>query len=124
MLETPPNKTTQSEETRRWLESGQVPTNVVEGPFKGAALEELTKVVHNLHIAQARRDGGGQSCDRRPSLDQRCIWPHAVGQVRRDCADFSKALRVNVVARIFGYGGKPSETNKLGMCSIAHALSE
>ena len=30
---------TRSEETRRWLESGQVPANVVEGPSRGVALE-------------------------------------------------------------------------------------
>ena len=30
----------------------------------------------------------------------------------------------HVVVRIFGYGGKPSETNKPGMCNIAHALSK
>ena len=41
------------------LESGQAPINVLEGLFGGAALEELTKMVRDLHIAQARRDGGG-----------------------------------------------------------------
>ena len=39
---------TRSEENRRWLESGAVPTNVVEGPPDSAALEELTKMVRDL----------------------------------------------------------------------------
>ena len=54
---------TRLEETRRWLESGLSPTNVVAGPSGGAALEELTKMVRDLQIAQARRGDEGQPCD-------------------------------------------------------------
>ena len=50
---------TRSEETRRWLESGAVPTDVVKGPTGGATLKELTKMMHDLQICQARRDDGG-----------------------------------------------------------------
>ena len=38
------NVPTRSEETRRWLESGRVLANVVNGPSGGAMLEELTKM--------------------------------------------------------------------------------
>ena len=44
----PEENPTRSEDTRRWLESGQVLTNVVEGPSGGATLEELTKMVRDL----------------------------------------------------------------------------
>ena len=47
-----------TEETRRWIESDVVPTDVVKGPSQGTALEELTKMVRDLQIAQARRDSG------------------------------------------------------------------
>ena len=36
------------EETRRWIESGTVPMNVVKGPSGGVALEELTRMVWDL----------------------------------------------------------------------------
>ena len=36
---------TRLDETRRCLESGSVPTNMVEGPSGGVALEEMTKMV-------------------------------------------------------------------------------
>ena len=46
----------QREVTRDWLETCSTPTNVVKGPSGGAALEELTQMVRDLQIAQARRD--------------------------------------------------------------------
>ena len=76
---------------------GQVPNNVVEGPSGGAALEELTKMVRDRHIAQTRRDGRGQSHDRRPPFDQRCMWCDTVGHIRIDCTNFVEVLRSNVV---------------------------
>ena len=39
---------TRSDKTRRRLVSGPVPTIVVEEPFGGSALEELTKMVCDL----------------------------------------------------------------------------
>ena len=74
-----------------------VPTNVVKGPSGGAALEELTKMVRDLQIAQARRGNEGQPRDQRPPANQRCIWCDALGHAWRDCADFGEALRSNVV---------------------------
>ena len=44
---------TQTEETRRWLELGPPPTNVVAGPSGDTGLEELTRMVRDLQIAQA-----------------------------------------------------------------------
>ena len=58
---------TRVKEMRRWLELGQAPANVVAGPSGDAAQEELTKMVHNLQIAQARRGDEGQPRDRRPA---------------------------------------------------------
>ena len=49
------------EETRGWLETGSASSGVVKGPSGGAALEELTQMVRDLQIAQARRDSGEQS---------------------------------------------------------------
>ena len=37
-----------TEETRRWLKSGTVPTDVVKGPSEGVPLDELTKMVRNI----------------------------------------------------------------------------
>ena len=88
---------TRTEEMRRWLESSQAPNNVVARPFEGAALEELTKMVRDLQIAQARRGDGGQPRDRRPPVNQRCVWCDVVGHARRDCADFGGALCNGVV---------------------------
>ena len=85
------------EETRDWLETGPTSTRAVKGPSGGAALEELTQMVCDLQIAQAQRESGGPPHDRRPSGGQRCIWCDAVGHNRRDCVEFSKALRSNVV---------------------------
>ena len=55
--------------------------------------------------------------------DRRCI--HTASFVASDVAVYSAPLvdRAVVVA-IFGYGVKPSETNKPRMCNIAHALSK
>ena len=48
------------EEMPRWIKSGVVSTDVVKGPSRGVALEELTKMVRDIQIAQARREGKGQ----------------------------------------------------------------
>ena len=72
-------------------------TNVVKGPSWEAALEELTKMVRDLQIAQARRDGGEQPHDRMPPTGHVCLWCDAVGHIRKDCGDFAEALRANVV---------------------------
>ena len=86
-----------TEETRRLIESGTVSADVVKGPSRGGALEEFTKMVRDLQIAQVQRDSGGQSRDQRPPFDQRCMWCDMVGHTRRDCVDFTEALRSNVV---------------------------
>ena len=85
------------EETRGWLETGSTSTSVVKGPSGGVALEERTQMVHDLQIAQARRDGGEHSCDRRPPVGHRCLWCDTVDHIRNDCGDFAEALRANVV---------------------------
>ena len=85
------------EDTRVWLETGSALNGVVKGPSGGAALEELTQMVRDLQIAQARRDSSEQHRDRRPPAGQRCMWCDAVGHIRKDCADFAGALRANVV---------------------------
>ena len=59
------------EETRDWLETGSTSTNVVKGLSGGAALEKMTQMIRNLHIAQAWRDGGEQARDRRPPAGHR-----------------------------------------------------
>ena len=69
----------------------------VAGPSGGVALEKLTKMVRDLQIAQTRRGDGGQPCDRRPPVNQRCIWCDVIRHARRDCADFGEALRNDVV---------------------------
>ena len=45
----------QPDETRQWMESGTVLGAVVGGPARGAMLDELTKMVRDLQIIQARR---------------------------------------------------------------------
>ena len=67
------------------------------GKFSDLVTEELTKMVQDLQIAQARIDSVGQSRDRRLQVDQRCMWCDMVGHTRRDCVDFTEALRSNVV---------------------------
>ena len=88
---------TRVEETRRWLELGPPSANIVAGPAGGAGQEELTRMVRDLQIAEARRSDEGQPCDRRPLANQRCVWCDATGHARRECADFGEALRSNVV---------------------------
>ena len=39
---------TRMEETKRWLELGPPPANIVAGPAGGAGLEELTRIVRDL----------------------------------------------------------------------------
>ena len=55
-----------AEVSRRWPEPGQPPANVVAGPAGGVGLEELTRMVRDLQIAQARRNDEGLPRDRRP----------------------------------------------------------
>ena len=88
---------TRGEEARRWSELGPPPANVAARPAGGAGLEELTRMVRDLQIAQARRSDEGPPRDRRPPAGQRCVWCDAIGHARRDCADFGEALRSNVV---------------------------
>ena len=72
-------------------------TDVVKGPSGGAVLEELMQMLCDLWIAQARRDIGEHSWDRRPSAGFWCMWCDAVGHIRRECADFTETLRNKVV---------------------------
>ena len=60
-------------------------------------MEELTRAVKDLQIAQARREGGEQARDRRPPAGNRCMWCDEVGHIRKDCGDFAEALRSRVV---------------------------
>ena len=85
------------EETMDWLETGSTSTSVVKGLSGGAVLEELTQMIRNLHIAQVWRDGGKQARDRRPQARCQCLWCDAVGHIRKDCGDFTEAIRTNVV---------------------------
>ena len=85
------------EETREWLETGSASTSVVRGSAGGAALEELTRAIKDLQIAQARREGGEPARDRRPAAGNRCMWCDEVGHIRKDCGDFAEALRNRVV---------------------------
>ena len=70
---------------------------MVKGPSEGGALEELMQMVRELQIAQAWRDNREQQWDRKPLADQRCMWCDVVGHVQKECADFAKALRSNMV---------------------------
>jgi hypothetical protein len=45
------------EEARNWPDGSSTSTGMVQGPSGRAALEELTQMVRDLQIAQARRDG-------------------------------------------------------------------
>ena len=64
---------TWSDEATRWLEPVPVPANMVEGPFGGAIIDELTRMVRDLQIAQARRGGRGLSRDQRPPNGLKCM---------------------------------------------------
>ena len=89
---------TRSDKTRRRVDTDLVaPANISSGPSGGAALEELTKIVRDLQIAHARRDGGGQSRDRRPHNGLRCMWCNGVDHIQSDYTNFNEALRNNVV---------------------------
>ena len=90
--------TSRGPEERRRVEMGPVPTtNVVEGSSGGSAIDELTKMVRDLQIAQARRESGGPPQDRRPPFAQRCMWCDNPDHLRRECGDFQEALRRNIV---------------------------
>ena len=54
-------------------------------------------MVRDLQIAQAQRNGGGQSRDRRLPNGLSCMWCDSVDHIRRDCVDFVEALKNNVV---------------------------
>jgi hypothetical protein len=56
------------EETRRWPDGGSSSTSVAKGPSGGSALEELTQMVRDLQIAQARRNSG------EPARDRKLLW--------------------------------------------------
>ena len=60
-------------------------------------MEELTRAVKDLQIAQARRGGGEQARDRQPLAGNRCMWCDEVGHIRKDCGHFAEALRSRVV---------------------------
>ena len=59
-------------------------------------MEELTRAVKDLQIAQAQREGGEQARDRCPPAGNRCMWCDEVGHIRKDCGDFAEALRSRV----------------------------
>jgi hypothetical protein len=54
-------------------------------------------MVRDLQIAHARRDGGEPVKDRKPPAGSRCLWCDAVGHARKDCRDFTEALRAKLV---------------------------
>jgi hypothetical protein len=92
------NPPARKEETRRrWADGGSSSTGVAKGPSGGSALDELTQMVRDLQIAQARRDGGELARDRKPLGGSRCLWCDAVGHARKDCRDFTEAIRANIV---------------------------
>jgi hypothetical protein len=65
------NPPTRKEETRRWADGGSSSTGVAKGPSGGSALDELTQMVRDLQIAQARRDGGQPARDSKPPVGSR-----------------------------------------------------
>jgi hypothetical protein len=67
------NPLARKEETRRWPDGGSSSTGVAKGPSGGSALDELTQMVRDLQIAQARRDGGELARDRKPPAGGRCL---------------------------------------------------
>ena len=72
---------TRSDEATRRLQLGPVLANVVEGPFGGAIIDELTRMVRDLQIAQARRGGRGLSRDQRPPNGLKCMWCDSVDHI-------------------------------------------
>ena len=60
-------------------------------------MEELTQMVCDLQIAEARRDDGEQSRDRRPPAGHRCLCCDVAYHIRKDFVDFVEAIRANVV---------------------------
>jgi hypothetical protein len=54
-------------------------------------------MVRDLQITHARRDGGEPVKDRKPPAASRCLCCDAVGHARKDCRDFTEALRTKVV---------------------------
>ena len=62
---------------------GSTSSGVAKGPFEGAALEELTKMVRDLHIAWGQRDSAEQPRDRRLPAGQRCILSGNVLNIER-----------------------------------------
>jgi hypothetical protein len=85
------------EETRRWVDGGSTSTSTAKGLSGGTTLEELTQIVRDLQIAHAQRDGGEPAKDRKLLAGSRCLWCDAVGYARKDCRDFTEALRAKVV---------------------------
>jgi hypothetical protein len=88
---------TRREEARRWPDGGSTSTSTAEGSSGDSALEELTQMVRDLQIAHAQRDGGEPVKDRKLPAGSRCLWCDAVGHARKDCRDFTEALRAKVV---------------------------
>jgi hypothetical protein len=94
------------EETRRWPDSGSTSTDVAKGPSGGLALEEMTQMVRDLEIAQARRDGGELVRDRKPLAGSRCLWCDAVGHARKDCRDFAETFHAETARSVGGNPGR------------------
>ena len=55
---------TRVEVARRWPELGPPPANIIAGHAGGAGLEEVTRLVRDLQIAEARRSDEGPPRDR------------------------------------------------------------
>jgi hypothetical protein len=90
----PPAK---KEETRRWADGGSTSACSTAKCSSDTALEELTQMVRDLQIAHAWREGGKPVKERKPPAGSRCLWCNAIGHARKDCRDFTKALRAKVV---------------------------
>jgi hypothetical protein len=88
---------TRREEARRWPDGGSTSTTTAKDSAGNTTLEELTQMVRDLQIAHARRDGGEPAKDRKLPAGSRCLWCDAVGHARKDCRDFTEALRAKVV---------------------------
>jgi hypothetical protein len=88
---------TRRDEARRWPDGGSTSTSTAKDSARDTALEELTQMVRDLQIEHARRDGGEPVKDRKLPAGSRCLWCDAVGHARKDCRDFTEALRSKVV---------------------------